>query len=118
MSFSGPEIKWPQGQGIESLRSLVENIDLGPALDLRVVVEDDWDLGAIYVGSWVRDRAGGPHEVRVVTTVVFSVEHMLRVQDPRRWFIERVRRTAHEFAMHEIDEWFKVDGERVYDPHR
>lgn len=68
--------------------------------------------------AWVEDSRGGGTYVEVTSLLVLD-GWRLDVEEPerRRVFREMLHGQLQSLELHELDEWFRYDGELVNDPH-
>ena len=70
----------------------------------------------IVIDTYTYQRTGEEHEIEVAHTAVLPIG-LDPVEDPRH-FTQWVRSWIHRIECHEADEFFIVNGEMPFDPHR
>jgi hypothetical protein len=103
----------------EELEALVSRVSYKDGIEIRV---DRWledrDVVSISVGA-LRANSRRPGD-----TIGVSVTESIGLRQfdgrPELWqkfVIDRVRRLVHRLEIHEADEWLKLDGKLIADPH-
>lgn len=86
-----------------------------PNVELSARCENE-DFVRIYFIMWAPNSMGPEKEVQVVHQNVISIEELRRMDF--RDFTYRIRKFIHDMEIHEADEFFKVRGKGVFNPHR
>lgn len=100
---------------------IVRSIKYKPGWDFDVVVPDE-ELDRVFPGylPMLRILATVPHRDNPATSVVVEARAPIpfAYEDMDLGVIYRwIREVAVGLELHEVDEWFLVDGVRVFDPH-
>lgn len=93
------------------LSDLAQSITYKPGYQVRLQNHPDYPMAKIVVVASVWDSTA-PTELFQLT-----FEQTLPRQASRDHMLESIRRAFHVLEAHEADEWFRVDGRHVKDPH-
>jgi hypothetical protein len=92
---------------LERWRVLIESVSIGGPLPIQFRAYHLWGEIVVEVVMSTRDRDGRLGEAHIAQRKV------VRGEPDVSW----LRARAQELYQHELDEWFLVDGRRVFDPH-
>lgn len=118
----GPRHAWPR------VASFIESMTYKPGHEITLVVREQGivggmvmhpdlprDYASLLIKGYVQDSTKFPHDLFLLQFQV-AVPPMAEDYDDkmmRYWF----RETLRIFEEHELDEWFRINGELVTDPH-
>lgn len=92
-------------------RWVAEHITLGPYRTVDLTETSDGFSLHLKMRVYDRDRHNK------LTTIQGGESYRWTGEEPRQQVIRCIREQMHKFAQHEEDEWLRVDGQLVYDPH-
>jgi len=106
--FVDQEITWMPNARLE--------LDMS-SIDIGLDGPSDYYLATLLVHLRVRDtyRPDDPHELAITHRRPMPY---LRFPVPEAEVVKTIRRILHEVVKHESDEWFRVHGEMVFNPHK
>jgi hypothetical protein len=105
------------GDQLERLRAIVSRVTYKPRWRLGV-----WDQSppyhqhaVLYVTYFAPNALCPENEVPLMLLEAFSLERLETLPD--EYILREIYRLVRRAELHELDEWLKVDGKCVTDPH-
>lgn len=101
---------------VEEVQSVVKGITYKPNCRMRVEPYGDkryTSIVTIYIESKVLDSVHGKAEVTIIFQDRFDIRWFETASDVIRWVGDCLMR----WEKHELDEWFRFNGNLVHDPH-
>lgn len=93
----------------------------GPALSVKIMVEDSRHPGRGPSYRESNTAAGHPFQIErddlIEVSAAVDIPKRLLIARDSEDFFRWIRRVVEFVEQHEIDEWFRVDGKLVNDPH-
>ena len=109
------------------MAQFVEDLTYKPGYEITLIFPDQATIDGLHLGPpigsvahlkikcYVPDSTKYPHDLTLIqfqaavpSLIEDYPDHLLR-----QWF----RETLRTFELHEVDEWFRINGELVNDPH-
>ena len=113
---------------LERLRALVSKISYKPnfRIEITTINERGMLTAAVRITAHVVDSTKpvvpvpitGSAEQPMIKIVTETPAPMLLIEDDEQLIVKMIYHMLREFETHECDEWFRFDGEVIYDPHR
>lgn len=107
---------------ISRFQRLIESTTYKPGYQLTLVnpveiagYRPSWLQAVLHIKCYVPDSTKFPHDLTLIQFQVAIPEHIEDLdENGQRHYLRQILR---EFEMHQLDEWLRVDGKLVNDPH-
>ena len=80
-------------------------------------LDERWDT-FIVIRAEVPDIYNPEKTIQITGRYHFPLEHLFYAKAPEQVLIERIHWWVWDMEKHESDEWFRVDGVAVFNPHK
>ena len=114
--------KWAMGKqktcadALEIVKAIVSRIDYKP--DFKIDVYGTYDVSIRVIFKRPVPDSNNPSQVAPqIFSRDYTPELVLSMKDPYEYILRDLIHSIQQMEMHEMDEWLRVDGVRVREPH-
>jgi hypothetical protein len=106
----------------EMVKTLVGGLTYKPGWYFLTSLSDNeaWPMIDVEITARLQDvtkrKVAPPQIIILETRVVFSPDE-LKLTEAKNWILRSLHAAIVQMEHHEIDEWFRLDGEPVTNPH-
>jgi hypothetical protein len=100
----------------ERLKGLLERVTYKPGYHFRLPPFDNQDYFRLYLDAVTKDATAPGKPFMVEYHMVNWYDRLLRMNDHE--LLQCIYRMAIDTEIHEAEEWFRIDGKHLVNPHK